>query len=122
MQLKTADINEKQLRNLRVTLAVVIAKLRLNNTENFVNSKSHFVTQDGLFKYIESLASHAMEGKDNIEIPEFYYSRESMLEYPRLKELLASTLTDLQRFPYTKGAILDSIYHSLIIGLRELSR
>ncbi len=93
----TSDLTEKQLRNLPVTLAVIIAKLKLNAI-NQADGKNNFVSREGLYHYIGSLVSHAMQGTDKLEIPDFYYDREGLSDYSLLKQLLSSSLTNLQRF------------------------
>ncbi|MDJ1501014.1 hypothetical protein [Xanthocytophaga agilis] len=113
------DRQEKQVRNLRATLAVVIAKLRLNKTYEEGN-ESYFVSKEGLIRYIQSLITQAMEGKDNIEIPEFFYDRASLNNYPLLKQVLSTALTDLQRLNYDKHLTLDSIYRDLMNSLKDL--
>jgi hypothetical protein len=115
------DRQEKQVRNLRATLAVVIAKLRLNKTqeEGEVN-QSHFVSKEGLIKYIQSLIIQAMEGNDTIEIPEFFYDRSELGNYSLLKQALSTALTGLQRLAYDKHLTLDGIYRDLMSSLREL--
>lgn len=113
------DRQEKQVRNLRATLAVVIAKLRLNKTDE-EGSDSHFVNKEGLIRYIQSLIMQAMEGNDNIEIPEFFYDRSALSNYPLLKQALSTALTDLQRLTYDKHLTLDGIYRDLMNNLKDL--
>ncbi len=114
------DRQEKQVRNLRATLAVVIAKLRLNKTQEEV-SQSHFVSEEGLIKYIQSLIIRAMDGDDAIEIPEFFYDRDELSNYSQLKQALSNALTGLQRLAYDKHLTLDSIYRDLMNSLRDLA-
>lgn len=114
----TADLTEKQLRNLRITLAVIIAKLKLNTAQQ-AEGKPYFVSREGLLHYIQALVSHAMLGIDRLEIPEFYYDRESLEDYTQLKQLLASTLTELQQCSGANDVNLSSIYKALINGLRR---
>ncbi len=117
----TPDLTEKQLRNLRVTLAVIIAKLKLN-TVHQADNRGNFVNRDGLYHYIQSLVSHAMLGTDKLEIPDFYYDRDGLSDYPMLKQLLAVSLTELQRFSDPQENDLNDIYRTLLSGLKELNR
>lgn len=112
-----ANLSEKQIRNLRVTLAVIIAKLKLN-TALPEEGKPYFVSREGLLQYIQALVSHAMLGADRLEIPEFYYSRANLSDYDQLKELLVSALTELQRGP--EDANLSDVHRALLAGLRHI--
>lgn len=112
-----ANLSEKQIRNLRVTLAVIIAKLKLNTTLQ-EEGKPYFVSREGLLQYIQTLISHAMLGADRLEIPEFYYNRDSLNNYDDLKQLLVSALIELQRD--TSNANLPEVHNALLIGLRHI--
>ncbi len=112
-----ANLSEKQMRNLRVTLAVIIAKLKLNTTVP-EEGKPYFVNKEGLLQYIQALISHAMLGADRLEIPEFYYSREHLNDYGQLKQLLVSALTELQKSP--GNANLPNVHNALLLGLRHI--
>jgi len=121
MNIADFDRQEKQVRNLRATLAVVIAKLRLNKTQG-TTDQSHFVNREGLVNYIKNLVVRAMEGNDNIEIPEFFYDRSSLNNYAALKLALSTALTNLQRLAYDKHLTLDGIYRELMGSLQDLER
>jgi len=112
-----ANPMDKQARNLRITLAIIIAKLKLN-TAQAGEGKPYFVNREGLLRYIQALVSHAMTGGDKLEIPEFYYNREDLDEYSQLKHLLASALTKLQGDPH--DANLTEVYKGLLNGLRHI--
>jgi hypothetical protein len=115
-----ASQTDKQIRNLRITLAVIIAKLKLNNSGQ-EDGKPWFVSSDGLVKYIQALISHAMQGNDRIEIPEFYYDRKTLADYNRLKHLLSTALTELQcQSGNMNAAEVAAIYKFLVNGLRNL--
>lgn len=76
---------------------------------------------EGLTQYIQALLSHAMQGTDQVEIPEFYYDRTTLAEYPRLKQLLSTALTELQRQSGSMSSSdLKTIYKFLVSGLRSL--
>jgi hypothetical protein len=113
----SANLSEKQMRNLRVTLAVIIAKLKLN-TAMPEEGKPYFVNREGLLQYIQTLISHAMLGADRLEIPEFYYSRDNLNDYNQLKQLLVSALTELQRG--SGDANLPDVHNALLMGLRHI--
>ena len=114
-----SQMTDKQLKNLRVTLAVIIAKLKLN-TARPGEGKRYFVNREGLLQYIQTLISHAMLGADRLEIPEFYYDRDKLNDYDRLKQLLASALTELQKGSGTDDPNLAGVYQALLGGLRHL--
>ncbi|MCU0355271.1 MAG: hypothetical protein MUD08_16275 [Cytophagales bacterium] len=113
------DQQDKPVRNLRATLAVVIAKLKINQTNNN-STQERFMGKIGLLRYIQNLVTQAMEGKDDMEIPDFFYDRDDMQNYPALKQTLSAALTDLQRLEYDNNLTLDQIYRSLINNLRDL--
>jgi hypothetical protein len=110
-------MTDKQIKNLRVTLAVIIAKLKLN-TARPEEGKPYFVNREGLLRYIEALISHAMLDADRLEIPEFYYDRNKLNDYDRLKHVLASALTELQKGTGTDDPKLAGVYQALLVGLR----
>ncbi len=114
------QMTDKQIKNLRVTLAVIIAKLKLNTAQP-EEGKPYFVSREGLLQYIQALISHAMLDADRLEIPEFYYDRDKLNDYDRLKHLLASALTDLQRGSGTDDRNLAGVYQALLLGLRRIS-
>ena len=113
------DRNEKQVRNLRATLAVVIAKLRLNKVHDN-QPQADFVDAKGLVKYLQTLVNRAMEGGDNIDIPEFFYNPGTLKDYPLLKQILGTALTDLQRLTHDKSLTLEGIHRDLANNLRDL--
>jgi len=113
------DYHEKQVRNLRATLAVVIAKMRLNKIQGEHN-KPHFVSEKGLIRYLQGLVTLAMEGEDNIDIPEFFYDPAALKDYAQLKQVLGTALTDLQRLIHDKNLTLEEIYRNLMNSLRDL--
>lgn len=119
MNATDSEQNEKQVRNLRATLAVVIAKLRLNKIQGEQN-QTHFVNEKGLIRYLQGLATSAMEGKDSIDIPEFFYDPGTLKDYPLLKQVLGTALTDLQRLTHDKNLTIEEIYRNLINSLRDL--
>ena len=97
---------------------MIIAKLKLN-TAGLEDNKPWFVSREGLLQYIQALISHAMQGADRIEIPEFYYDRKSLPDYSQLKNLLSTALTELQRKSGSMSAAeLSAIYKFLNSGLR----
>jgi hypothetical protein len=112
-------MTDKQIRNLRVTLAVIIAKLKLNTAQPG-EDKPYFTNQEGLLHYIQALVSHAMLGADRLEIPEFYYDRNKLNDYDQLKHLLASALTKLQKGSGSDDPNLAGVYQALLGGLRHL--
>jgi hypothetical protein len=112
-------MTDKQIRNLRVTLAVIIAKLSLN-TARPGEGKPYFVNREGLLQYIQALVSHAMLGADRLEIPEFYYDRDKLNDYDRLKHLLASALTELQKGSGAGDPELVRVYQALLVGLQRI--
>ncbi len=112
-------MTDKQIRNLRVTLAVIIAKLKLNTAQPG-EDKPYFTNQEGLLHYIQALVSHAMLGADRLEIPEFYYDRDKLNDYDQLKHLLASALTELQQGSGTDDPKLTGVYQTLLGGLRRI--
>lgn len=113
------DRNEKQVRNLRATLAVVIAKLRLNKTHGD-RQQSDFLDEKGLMKYLRTLANRAMEGGDEIDIPEFSYNPDTLKDYALLKQILGTALTDLQRLAHDKSLTPEAIHRNLMNSLRDL--
>ncbi len=119
MNIADPDRNEKQVRNLRATLAVVIAKLRLNKIQDN-QEQTNFVNEKGLIKYLQTLANRAMEGADNIDIPEFFYDPSTLKNYPMLKQVLGTALTDLQRLTHDKSLTLEGIHRDLMNSLRDL--
>ena len=74
----------------------------------------------GLLRYIQNLVTQAMEGKDGMEIPDFFYDRDDMQNYPALKQTLSAALTDLQRLEFDRNLTLDQIYRNLLNNLRDL--
>lgn len=112
-------MTDKQIRNLRVTLAVIIAKLKLN-TARSGEGKPYFVNREGLLEYIQALVSPTMLGGDRLEIPEFYYDRDKLSDYDRLKDLLASALTELQKGSGKDDPKLAQVYHALLVGLQRI--
>jgi hypothetical protein len=119
MNAANPDHNEKQVRNLRATLAVVIAKLRLNKIQD-KQGQAHFVNEKELLRYLQGLVTRAIEGEDNIDIPEFFYDPGTLKDYPLLKQILGTALTDLQRLAYDKNLTLEEIYRNLMNSLRDL--
>ncbi len=114
------DRHEKKVRNLRATLAVIIAKLRLNQSSNLSNQKNFF-TQEKLIFYIQKMIVQAMQGANNMEIPDFYYSREDFHAYQELKNALVEALTSLQHLSFERNLTLDEIYRTLLQRLTKLT-